>query len=168
MSRHGSYDKPPLKPAESYFWPKVDKSGDCWMWTAARTSEGRYGAFAINQRKHQAHRAAWFFATGHLPVVGEVICHRCDNTLCVRFDHLFLGTQADNLRDMREKGRDEATQIARTGVNNHNARLNPEAVRDARRRRAQGQSVRDIATVYGVTPSAMRQAIDRLTWKHVA
>lgn len=50
------------------------------------------------------HRHAWELAYGPIPK-GMVICHTCDNTRCVNISHLFMGTQADNMRDMREKGR---------------------------------------------------------------
>lgn len=84
------------------FWEKVDKSGECWVWTAATFSTG-YGAFRLGKRQMKAHRVAWLIEHGKDPL--GFVCHRCDNPLCVRPDHLFVGTAADNMRDRNQKGR---------------------------------------------------------------
>lgn len=92
--------------AERRFWEKVDKTGDCWVWTGARDS-GRfqYGIFAAAGRTLvKAHRFSYELHQGAIPD-GMVICHRCDNPPCVRPDHLFAGTQKDNIHDMDAKGR---------------------------------------------------------------
>jgi hypothetical protein len=86
------------------FWTHIDKSGDCWLWQGSKTTsgygkfKGRFGAFL------QAHRFAYFLHYKVDPGALNV-CHRCDTPACCNPEHLFLGTQADNLRDMREKGR---------------------------------------------------------------
>lgn len=86
------------------FWSKVDRSGDCWTWTASRTRHG-YGRIGLgHDRVETAHRVSWMLANGPIPE-GVFVCHRCDNPPCVRPDHLFLGTALDNIRDMIAKGR---------------------------------------------------------------
>ena len=80
----------------------VAESG-CIEWTGATTSAG-YGQIWHSGRVQLAHRVAWELAAGRT-AEGSVICHRCDNPLCVNPDHLFAGTQRDNVRDMVPKGR---------------------------------------------------------------
>ena len=100
------------------FWSKVDKSGECWVWTAGRTAAG-YGMFHSNtSRAHLAHRYAFELANGPIPT-GMHVRHTCDNPPCVRIDHLVIGTHADNMRDMSERKR------AATG-DRHGMRLHPD------------------------------------------
>lgn len=98
-------------PSEDRFWAKVDKSGDCWVWTASVFRERLgYGKFQTGSNRGEsrvayAHRVSWELHFGPIPN-GLFVCHHCDNPPCVRPDHLFLGTAADNVRDMDRKGRD--------------------------------------------------------------
>lgn len=85
------------------FWNKVDRSGDCWTWQGSRDRKG-YGRVSVNQRPVLAHRFSWTLSHGPIPD-GLCVLHKCDNPPCVNPEHLFLGTIADNNRDMVAKGR---------------------------------------------------------------
>jgi hypothetical protein len=103
---HDCYSGALRVPIEQRFWTKVNKTSTCWLWTAA-TIRG-YGQIAAvidgKRRPAYAHRQSWEMANGPITDGLEVL-HRCDVPLCVRPDHLFLGSQADNLADARQKGR---------------------------------------------------------------
>lgn len=85
------------------FWPRVEKTESCWLWTGARTVAG-YGTIGRNKSMHMATRMLWGILNGPIPA-GLFLCHHCDNPPCIRPDHLFLGTHADNMADMVRKGR---------------------------------------------------------------
>ena len=104
-------------PAEDRFWAKVDKSGDCWLWTGAIFAGNGYGQFSPAHHVNvAAHRFSWELHNGPIPD-GLLVCHHCDTPLCVRLDHLFLGTASDNMQDMIRKGRQNnvrAKRVTRT------------------------------------------------------
>jgi hypothetical protein len=87
---------------DQLFWSKVSKSDDCWEWTSHRTRDG-YGYFSFRGRAYLAHRFSWELANGQAIGPGLVMCHRCDHPPCVRPDHLFPGTHADNMHDRHVK-----------------------------------------------------------------
>lgn len=82
-----------------HFWSKVDKSGECWMWTSSRNAAG-YGVY----RNKAAHRYAYILEHGYIPA-GLVVRHICDNRACVRPSHLVIGTYKENSEDMIARGR---------------------------------------------------------------
>lgn len=90
---------------ETRFWSHVHKTPTCWVWTGTTNKSRRgYGIMVHGGVRVQAHRLAHTLLVGPIPE-GMFVCHHCDNPPCVRPDHLFLGTQADNIHDMMQKGR---------------------------------------------------------------
>jgi hypothetical protein len=155
------------------FWAKVAKSEGCWTWTASLNNG--YGQFKVSGRMVLAHRISWLLHTGASPDLD--VLHRCDNPLCVRPDHLFLGDQAANMRDMATKGRSAhgerhpsrlyPEQICR-GERNGQAKLTAAKVREARARHAAGEGQRELARAFGVSQATMRFALLGRTWRSVA
>lgn len=97
---------------EARFWKKVAKGpgrNDCWLWTSQVVNG--YGLFWLAGRPIKAHRIAFVLGGGQLHE-GYTVCHHCDNPSCVRPDHLFIGTQSDNLKDAVRKARRNPARYA--------------------------------------------------------
>jgi hypothetical protein len=135
------------------FWAKVDKSGECWIWTGYRDPQG-YGV----HRGELAHRVSW--ALEHGPIApGVKICHNCpagDNPSCTRPAHLFEGTQADNMADKVRKGRCGTSKVTPADV------LSIRARRDA-----DTATEKELAQEYNVHYTTIRQIAARKTWWHI-
>lgn len=170
------------------FWLKVQKTDDCWNWTASTQNKG-YGQFrcTVDGKKSPrlAHRIAWALANGRWPEPEEFICHTCDNPRCVRIDHLFLGDHDTNMADMSRKGRHwtrQRPELVKRGAT-HYLRLRPSAIRRgveignhtltedlvlrARALRSLGYTYEDIAHAVGCSKSQAFRVCKGACWKHV-
>lgn len=115
-----------LKKLEPRFWAKVDKHGPmhpvlktrCWVWTGGVTgTPARYGVIKRNCKRILVHRYSFFLANGQWPE--PMCCHHCDNPPCVNPEHLFEGTNDDNMADMVAKGRCKRTVFITHCRNGH-------------------------------------------------
>lgn len=152
-------------PPESRFWSKVDKSDHpkgCWIWVGARLKAG-YGYFWFQKKRQLTHRVSFIFSNGNVPQ-GLDVLHKCDNPSCVNPDHLFLGTQIDNSKDMVNKGRCNPPAGERAAI----SKLNREQVLNIRQIwKVGGYSKRDIAATYDVHYMTIHAIITRRSWNHL-
>ena len=149
-------------PITDRFWPKVSKDHHprgCWEWLGAVSKNGR-GAIHWRGQMWIAYRVSYVLTHGEIPS-GLLVCHSCDNPACVNPAHLWLGTNSDNLRDMREKGR------SGTGEENTQAKLKADQVLDIRKMRTLGNSAASIARKYGVSRSTVAAICAGQRWKHI-
>jgi hypothetical protein len=86
------------------FLDKVEKTDSCWLWTAGKRNKDGYGAFRLNDKIIDAHRVSYLLFKGELSDPKLIVCHTCDNKLCVNPEHLYLGTYKDNLTDAYVRG----------------------------------------------------------------
>jgi hypothetical protein len=142
------------------FWPRVDRSGDCWLWPGRRDASG-YARVEVKGEKIFVHRYAWELHHGPIPE-GLFVCHTCDCRICVNPGHLWLGTAAENTADMVAKGR------GTRGVQFYNAKLTDDTVRAIRAEYQTGSiSHRKLAQRYGVSEPAIQHMLTGKTWRHV-
>lgn len=151
------------RPLAARFWEKVDRSGECWLWTASRDEWG-YGRLKT-EFGHHAHRIAYALTNGPIPT-GLIVMHHCDTPACVRPDHLFLGTHADNAHDRDRKGR-AAKPPKAPGTLCHFSRLTDAEVIEIRRRYAAGARQVDLAAAFGVSDGAIYAVVHERSWRHL-
>ena len=152
--------------------PPVTQTPACWLWTGYRLDG--YGRFGRRDGDIvYAHRFAWEEAFGAVPT-GLCVLHRCDTPACVRPSHLFLGTKAENTRDMIAKGRryDRAARVcAACGSSLTTAKACKLCascvVRIKYLSAAHGIAAEHIATCFGVTPRTVRLIREGSRWRSI-
>lgn len=145
------------------FWARVQKSDDCWLWTGYIERADGYGRYYLegSRRKVGAHRIAYELTYGPVPA-NLYICHHCDNPPCVRPDHLFVGSQADNVADCIDKDRFVS------GERNGMAKLTEADVRAIRERYQQGGVThQQLANELGVTKTLVGLIVRGKVWKNL-
>jgi len=141
---------------------KAESVLGCWEWTKGLTSDG-YGAVAYKGTGTKAHRALYRYLFGDIPPEIGVL-HRCDNRKCCNPFHWFTGTQAKNIEDCVNKGR----QPRAAGERNQGCILTADAVMKMRAvRRDTGRTYEDIAKEFGVAGVTAAQAINGYSWTHL-
>lgn len=140
------------------FESKFVKGDGCWNWTADKSKKG-YGRLRVGRKRMFAHRVSWALQNGDIPD-GLCVLHRCDNPSCVRPDHLFIGTNADNVHDRENKGRG----ADHSGENNGHAILTREQVKEIREKRSNGARNVDLANEYGMSQGAISNIVCGRKW----
>lgn len=150
---------------EERFWSLVERVPwtTCWLWMGGDEDYG-YGRYCFNGKRRRAHALAFEFSTG-IKTNGKCVCHKCDVRTCVNPDHLFLGTRADNLRDMWAKGR--GVNNPKLGEKHGMAKLKELQVLEIRARLKTRESQSSIAKSYGVSQSQISLIKLRKEWSHL-
>lgn len=142
----------------------------CWVWQKNVRANFPHGVMGWNFNKKkgnwQAHRVAYTIWKGDIPE-GMFVLHSCDNPRCVNPDHLHLGTQKDNMIEMRERGRARDEVRGRKGVRHHKAKLTDDQVREIRRLKKLGVSGLELARTYNVTNPLIYGICNNKIWTHV-
>ncbi len=152
-----------LKLTEADFWTRVEKGEDllsCWEWIGCLGLDG-YGKVQDDGKTKRAHRYSWALRYGTIPK-GKLVCHSCDNPKCVNPAHLFLGTPADNSRDMVRKSRQAK------GERNGMSKLTTAKVLEIKKLLSVDHTHINIAKRFGVHQTLISLIKRGLAWKHVS
>lgn len=134
---------------------RVDSNTGCWMWLGTPSGRNGYGQIRIDGRLRQAHRVMYALAHGAVPP-GRIVMHSCDTPLCVNPSHLRSGTHADNMADMKAKGRSRAPR----GVQSPNAKMTEGMVREMRSLYSTGEySQRHLAKIFGISQARVSKIV---------
>lgn len=165
-----------VTPLKERLLNKIERVGECWIFTGTIGSSG-YGNIGITRSQNiGAHRASWLVHFGEIPC-GQMVCHTCDNKRCVNPDHLFLGTQSENMQDMiakkrhchgeRHTSKTRPETVAR-GTRLPQCKLTEDDVRAIRHLFATNRTRHeDIANQFNVSRGSISMIINRKTWTHI-
>lgn len=139
---------------EQRFLRHVEKTDGCWLWTGARLAVG-YGSFQMGRGvgSRSTHRVAYELWIG--PIGDLCVLHRCDVRLCVRPDHLVLGTRTENMEDKVSKRRQQRA-------------FTDKQAKEIRLRYANGETARDLAAEFGVSRNTVGNLVAGRLYKYVA
>jgi hypothetical protein len=139
---------------------QINNISGCWLWLGAKRNG--YGIIRYYGKLIYAHRASYESAYGAIPD-GAIVCHKCDEPLCINPGHFFIGSPADNVADRVSKGR--TTKLA--GQGHHLSKVGDDDVRQIRKLLADGHMQREVAKMYGISEAMISGIKTRKRWKHV-
>lgn len=145
---------------KSLFEEKVIKQEGCWGWKSFIDSTGS-GVLSSKKNRLSAYRASWIIHCGPIPE-GLLVLHKCHNRICTNPEHLYLGTNKDNTRDMMLAGRGNFNQ-----QNSKNAKLNKEKVTLIKSLISQGISLTKIARQFLVSRGTIQDIVRKKTWRNI-
>lgn len=138
-------------------WVKTDENG-CWVWQRSKHKQG-YGAAQFRGKYELGHRIAWKIYRGEIPK-GMMVCHKCDITSCCNPEHLFLGTQKDNVSDAISKGKFEDRKQSK-----RRNKLNWEQVQEIKALKLQGVSWKYLKDKFQVSQTCIAKILRGDSWK---
>jgi hypothetical protein len=145
------------------------KENSCWEWTAGLRNG--YGNFSYKGKDKYAHRISYMLFKNEAPD-NKYVCHHCDNPKCVNPDHLFLGTQKDNMRDSNIKKRDKWSAETRRKVmpdgTYHNQKFKPDEIRYIRSEyQKDGVTLKKLANEFNTDKKAISRIVNYKTYKYI-
>lgn len=138
---------------------EIDKNG-CWNYTGYKDKNGYPKCSNRGVSDKLVHRISFEFYVSKLEE-GLFVCHKCDNPSCINPNHLFAGTQQDNMDDMIKKGR------GLFGSKHQNSTLNEKDVLVIRKMRLKGEKIKHIASEFKVSRSTVYDVVNKRCWSHV-
>jgi hypothetical protein len=143
-----------------------EPNSGCWLWLGSLNDDG-YGSIIVpvnngSWKRRGAHRISWIAHNGEIPD-GLSVLHHCDNRPCINPDHLFLGTQTDNVQDMHAKGRWQATY--QHGEDSHLCKLTEQNVR--RILASTDKSSRELAREFSISQRQITEIRAGRSWKYL-
>ena len=151
--RHG------LKLAELLKSRIIKNKNDCWIWQGFIKNDG-YGTIKHESNQWLAHRLSYTIFKGEIPE-DMCVCHKCDTPSCINPDHLFLGTNADNSNDMRNK--DRQAKGNSIGV----SKLTEDNVIEIKKRIQNNEDCASIGRAFNVHRNSILSIKHNKTWKHI-
>jgi len=137
-----------------------EPNSGCWLWSSYCGSTG-YGRFSSNNKMFWSHRVSWEIHKGKIPK-GLCVLHKCDIPSCINPDHLFLGTQAENVKDCVKKGRHKFGLMR--GENQVNSKLTEKDILEIRK---SSLTQTEIAKIYKIKQATVSGIKLRKSWKHI-